>query len=313
LFFYLSGTTPKTMLKNYFFITLLFITTTLSFSQNLFTNGNFEDYYNCPNNFGQANQLKGCVHTHDTPDYYNCSVYPAQANNGTGSMYLGSVKYNTTVTYEGVNLELDSPLEIGKEYTISIAVNYGAKYYASGYVANKYLGCYTLRFDFSTNAGNTNIPNNYSYELDAESVQTNENTTYHTYSFTFTATQASTHLYIVTTPTSKTMNNDPECKGTVFYHLIDDLSIIRTDLLGVETVKATTYSIYPNPTNDNVYVRFINTTPQKIEVFNALGQKITSKIQPSPQQNTILIKLDQLPKGIYFIKINNEIKKIVKR
>ena len=92
------------------------------------------------------NQLKGCVSTHDTPDYYNCTFSPTSANTGTGSLYLGSVKYTSSVTYEGVNLELDSPLEIGKEYTVSIAVNYGAKYHSTGYIANTYLGCYTLRF-----------------------------------------------------------------------------------------------------------------------------------------------------------------------
>jgi hypothetical protein len=301
------------MTKNYVITVIFILYASLSISQNLFSNGDFENYYNCPTNFGQANQLIGCVYTQDTPDYYNCSMYPSQANTGTGCMYLGSVKYTNSVTHEGINLELDAPLEIGREYTIKLAVNYGAKYYGTGYVANQYLGCYTLRFDFSMNSSNNGVPTNYSYEIDTESVQTNENTTFHNYSFTFTPTQASRYLYIVTTPTTKTMNNDPECKGTVFYNLIDNLDITPTDLLSTETFDVENFKIYPNPVVNNLHINLKNYSIESLIIYDTLGKEVSIPTKGKLDKSSIVLNLAHLESGLYFIKINNSIKKFIKK
>ncbi|WP_375237933.1 T9SS type A sorting domain-containing protein [Aurantibacter sp.] len=300
------------MKKNYFFATLFLIYSTLTISQNIFSNGDFENYYNCPNTFGQSNLIIGCVNSHDTPDYYNCTMYPGYANTGTGSVYLGSVKYASSVTHEGVNFELDTPLEINREYTIKIAVNYGSKYHGTGFIANQYLGCYTLRFDFSMSSANTGIPNSYSYELDTENVQTNENTTYYNYTFTFTPTEASEYLYIVTTPTTKTMSNDPECLGTVFYNLIDNLSIVPTDLLSTETYNLDTFSMYPNPVKDKFQIKLHNDTINSVLIYNVVGKEVKFGITKTNNGKTAEIDFSNLANGLYFVKINNTVKKFLK-
>jgi len=67
-------------------------------------------------------------------------------------------------------------------------------------------------------------------------------------------------------------------------------------------------SIYPNPVSDRLT---INVDSEKIhaELYNSIGEKIFEK---SYFQNTIEFPAGDLPKGIYFLRVNGEIKKIIK-
>lgn len=40
-------------------------------TQELFSNGGFEEYLSCPTGWAQTNRIVGCVSSNDSPDYYN--------------------------------------------------------------------------------------------------------------------------------------------------------------------------------------------------------------------------------------------------
>ena len=90
-----------------------------------------------------------------------------------------------------------------------------------------------------------------------------------------------------------------------------DLSITESDNL---------VSIYPNPFNDFLAMKFYSLTDQEIhvEVFDAIGKKIfeTQSELGAKIFNTIPLPLTDLQKGIYFLRLTTEndsfVKKVVK-
>lgn len=76
--------------------------------------------------------------------------------------------------------------------------------------------------------------------------------------------------------------------------------------VGIENeIINTSFSVYPNPTNDKVKIEFPNVVPQttKIEVINSHGQRIGMY---NPTATKEEIDLSAYPKGIYFFKIQND-------
>lgn len=74
-----------------------------------------------------------------------------------------------------------------------------------------------------------------------------------------------------------------------------------------------TLKIYPNPTNDKLFIEFNEYKPSFVEIINSSGQLIQSfEVKNSKTQ----IKIENLSRGLYFIKIKNEngltTKKIIK-
>ena len=68
--------------------------------------------------------------------------------------------------------------------------------------------------------------------------------------------------------------------------------------------------VYPNPAEDNLTVSINNNNQtNKIEVNDLLGNKL--KEYETPEQ-TATINIESLSKGVYFLKIGNEIKMFVK-
>lgn len=79
-----------------------------------------------------------------------------------------------------------------------------------------------------------------------------------------------------------------------------------------ESVSQSNINIYPNPTNQFFTIETIE-TPKSIQLFNAVGQLVFTI---TPTHKTEVIDVAQLPKGLYFVKIqpqNDEslLKKIV--
>jgi Secretion system C-terminal sorting domain len=69
--------------------------------------------------------------------------------------------------------------------------------------------------------------------------------------------------------------------------------------------------LYPNPTSNGfVTIEHLDKTPEKIQVYNALGQ-FMSNIEP--KQETTLLDLTPYAEGIYFVKIDNQTFKVVKK
>lgn len=66
-------------------------------------------------------------------------------------------------------------------------------------------------------------------------------------------------------------------------------------------------SVYPNPANDELNVKFEHKTPDIIlELTDLHGRIIDRYIEPGINgQHTMTINLQQLPIGIYILKVNS--------
>lgn len=65
------------------------------------------------------------------------------------------------------------------------------------------------------------------------------------------------------------------------------------------------FSLYPNPANNNVNVSFNSFGNSKIEIFNAIGQKVNTQsfgdLNPGNYKQNV--STDNLTQGIYFVKL----------
>jgi hypothetical protein len=84
----------------------------------------------------------------------------------------------------------------------------------------------------------------------------------------------------------------------------EKLAITVTETLGVDDVELKDFSLYPNPTKDKLYFnssQIIN----RIRIYNAVGQLLGDYLLNDTDGE---INLRKLENGIYFIKINNQLK-----
>src|SRR5690606_32633394 len=66
------------------------------------------------------------------------------------------------------------------------------------------------------------------------------------------------------------------------------------------------FIVYPNPTSGVVYIEG-NKSQDEYIVYSVIGEKILTA------KNTNEIDLSHLPKGVYYLKIGNSTRKIVKK
>ena len=64
--------------------------------------------------------------------------------------------------------------------------------------------------------------------------------------------------------------------------------------------------IYPNPTNGNISITNSNSINSTIEIINRMGE-IEKKYKPPFDQ----LNISELENGVYFLKINNAMYKII--
>jgi len=82
-----------------------------------------------------------------------------------------------------------------------------------------------------------------------------------------------------------------------------------TDITGVTRVNAVKdIFIYPTPVRENMYVVFNqNLRPNRVEVFNVLGQKVKSfSVQLDRNATRIELQLNDLHKGTYFVRLYHD-------
>ena len=95
---------------------------------------------------------------------------------------------------------------------------------------------------------------------------------------------------------------------TEILYYIDDVSVMLcSDTTGLnEMNEDNAISVYPNPTSDNVTVRFGNVTNDKctFELYDVIGNKVFSN-EIAANQNSVIIPLDNVAKGVYICKIIN--------
>jgi hypothetical protein len=72
----------------------------------------------------------------------------------------------------------------------------------------------------------------------------------------------------------------------------------------IENLNLSSFNIYPNPTNDFVFIESPNERTFQINILTAQGTLLKS-IQNSNSTRTS-ISFENLPKGMYFIQIKND-------
>ena len=107
------------------------------------------------------------------------------------------------------------------------------------------------------------------------------------------------------------MSNDPECKGTVFYNLIDNLNITRTDLLSVDHLESMlSFSMYPNPSSDVLKLKLPrNSSSVLVEVFDTIGKKVYK----STATKSTDINIANWKTGLYFVNVKSDNYNVTKR
>ena len=118
---------------------------------------------------------------------------------------------------------------------------------------------------------------NYSYEIDAD----------------WLADEAYVLAYVQDMDTGEIYNS-----GTKF----DEVSVSN-----VEVKKEETFTVFPNPTNSNATINFSAAKESKstLSILNTAGQLIDSKIITT-NTRSLDLDMENYPKGLYFIKIENE-------
>ncbi len=80
--------------------------------------------------------------------------------------------------------------------------------------------------------------------------------------------------------------------------------------VGINEHETAFFSVYPNPANDVLYINFSDNRETAIQLFDVLGKQVFIKETNGQSQDKI--DLSSLPKGIYFLRINNKTEKIIK-
>jgi hypothetical protein len=105
--------------------------------------------------------------------------------------------------------------------------------------------------------------------------------------------------------------------GTVHYRYrllssngkpIDSMDVIYTGSLGIEaSAPLAKLSVYPNPTNDYLYISTSNATNYAIKIVDMLGNLVYSSVLKTGFEK---IDVTQFQKGVYFVTLNNNGKSI---
>jgi len=83
-----------------------------------------------------------------------------------------------------------------------------------------------------------------------------------------------------------------------FQSFMDKFSFISSGTNGIANIEKASLKLVPNPTGD--IFRVVNSTPARLEVFNAEGKKVLSIL------NEGTVSLGNLPAGIYLVRLFND-------
>lgn len=80
----------------------------------------------------------------------------------------------------------------------------------------------------------------------------------------------------------------------------DSMSFDLLDWTGVDEVEAVSYSLYPNPTHDQITISTPEAEQTQLQIFNAMGQMLQTELLQSTHST---IDVTDYPTGVYFVKI----------
>ncbi len=300
-------------------------------AQNLVPNPSFEEYYECPYQWGMIFRSTGWNSFNSSPDYLNtCSFDCGIPYSGFGFQYPATGNAYSVIccgppTDNGSELigrKLSNPLVIGEKYFVSFKAVLSDNPSAN-------CGLDKLGVLFSTipyivdsmillneNPGYTyNLINNYAHIYSDQIIIDTANWT--EISGSFVADSAYEYIIIGVFFDKYNVNIekvDPSNYACVPVYAIDDIYV------GLDTINSMNnelnqpkINIYPNPFNNytSIFISDENNNESiSFNLYNIIGQDITQSINIDKVKNSqFIIKRQNLLNGIYFlkIKINNKI------
>ena len=83
----------------------------------------------------------------------------------------------------------------------------------------------------------------------------------------------------------------------------EESKLISTEYLSVNQNSINSISIYPNPADNFIYIKYQNILPESYKIFDLNGRLINSKIINN--ENDLEINVGNFEKGLYFISISS--------
>lgn len=316
-----------------FFCLFFTITSFNVFSQNLVPNGSFEVYSQCPDPATLDPMPNSVIElatgwnnpTGWSPDYFAACVSETSGynvpNSGwgfqnarTGNAYAGLVSMAETDAREYIQTELTESLIAGKQYSVTFYVSFS---HISTYASNN-IGAYFSNTPVSV-AHSWVLPYTPQISNNPFTNPLTDTLGWTEVSGVFTAQGGEKYMTIgnfnddaSTDTTDMPYLPSPAWNGS--YHYIDDVSVVCLDCtVGIsETSIESRISIFPNPATDYLTINFDGIYPEKITLFNSVGETLLVQKQISDGSST-QINVSDYQAGVYFLKIETKENSITKR
>lgn len=307
-----------------------------SFSQtNLVSNGNFEDYTSCPNNFSQIDKCIGWHSAGGTPDYYNtCGTMSFSipgnwagtqpAANGYGyAGFISAYGFGGFPGREYLYTELNQPLVVGTRYYLSMKVvnaelwgwyddespwmqrSIATLSYCPGYIATNKMGMRFTKSQAIDQYSESSFMTNYAHYFSQAII--NDTTNWQIVSGSFVADSAYTRLVIGDFfDNFQTDTVGKPCMAQSYYYL--DNVIVSSDslALSVEENKQTLLSeleISPNPAHSSFRIKASAQKPSTATFYvsDFLGGVKYRRSEHMRTGENYFDETLSLPAGIYFL------------
>jgi hypothetical protein len=291
-------------MKKILLLNLLISLFTISKSQNLILNGDFETYSSCPTNLDEVNKANNWVSVINSPDYYNCnfiqhSAFPQAligAYSGTG--FMGFASYgDPNGSAEAIAQTFQQALLPGNNYTVRLA----AKKANSGTWSNVCGGIAVYGIKGILPAALSSI---HASQIAGSALLGTSpaisNDLWQTFTFNLTVADTVNHLVF-------TVEMAPGCTECIF---LDSTALYITPNSIDEVSSETFFHVYPNPAKETLTV--VLNRNEKIIVTNLLGETVIEKNFSVGTKEKIELDVTSLVSGIYLIKAGNAVQKFLK-
>ena len=104
-------------------------------------------------------------------------------------------------------------------------------------------------------------------------------------------------------------SNNAEIMSGMFMDMLEQ-RCSTTDIQSIFNQKSV--SVYPNPTRNNLIIKVNELNDDEIKLYNIFGSEIFTK-KTKINNDTFYIDIKEIPYGVYFLKVKEEIFKIIKK
>ncbi len=313
------------MRKIILFLVLLFELTSVFSQNNLVLNGNFEDTIICPvsrtNNYYTEYLVGWKSANMANPDYYNvCSPINVSGSVSIPNNRVGSQEAVSGVGYSGfffsapyINVreyitgELHSKLLMDSTYMVSFYISTAD----NSRNAIDFIGAYLSKDSVFQN---DDMLLSFVPQVESDSgIILDYKTSWHEIKGIYKSTGGEKYITLGCFRDWEELSwktyTPPVYIGEGAYYYVDSVSVLlytKPDSIPPPPPTPNpTYSLYPNPTKENVIISFDDIVPEKVELelYDMLGRKIFIEL---PQSNSQIfeVNLESLAAGVYVYKLN---------